>query len=416
MWKPYTGAAHTCQEESARSAARHGWRNAPGRLDRAPALGNLVAMDDSLIGLVVLNLTESVTYDAYRALVDRYGSVRKALAAPESDLASVPGIGRAAAKKLRSLASGDEAVEEIEQARDIGIRIVTCEDADYTHNLRFIDDRPILLYVKGEVTEADAQAISIVGSRRCTIYGKQQAGRFAGELAAMGFTIISGLARGIDREAHTAALDAGGRTIAVLGSGFCRIYPKEHQKLADRIAERGAVISEFPLDTAPNAWNFPRRNRIISGLALGVVIVEAARRSGALITAGTAARQGKEVFAVPGRVTDRQSMGALRLVRDGAKLACCPADVIEEFPQVAQALQALHPERVRKAALPELTEPEERLWSLLGAEPKHVDEIIEASGMTAAQVLSTLLVLEVKHAVRQHPGKLFCRTDELSGR
>ncbi len=366
-------------------------------------------MEDSLIGLVALNLTESVTYDAYHGLLERYGSVRKALRAPAGDLATIPGIGRKTATKLRSLCNGDEAVEEIEQARDIGLDIITCEDERYPHNLRFIDDRPIVLYVKGEIIEADAQAMSVVGSRRCTIYGKEQARRFSGELAAMGFTIVSGLAYGIDKAAHEAALDAGGRTIAALGSGFCRLYPERHEGLAERIAKRGAVVSEFPLDTGPNAWNFPRRNRIISGLSLGTVIVEAARRSGALITAGIAAQQGKEVFALPGRATDRHSWGTLKLIQDGAKLVCNPGDVLTEFPQVAEALQVEHPEKVRKASLPELTEPEQQVWSLLGAEPKHVDEIIEASGMTAAQVLSTLLVLEVKHAVRQHPGKLFTR-------
>jgi len=368
-----------------------------------------VGVDDSLIGLVSLNLTESVTYDAYRALLDAHGSVRKALAAPERELAQFPGIGAKAAKRLRALSNGDEAVEEIEQARDIGLAIITCEDERYPHNLRFIEDRPIVLYVKGEVADVDARALAIVGSRRCTIYGKEQTCRFSGELAAMGFTIVSGLAYGIDKAAHEAALDAGGRTIAVLGSGFCQVYPKKHERLAERIAGGGAVVSEFPLDTEPNAWNFPRRNRIVSGLSLGTIVIEAARRSGALLTAGLAANQGKEVFALPGRVSDRQSWGALKLLQDGAKLAFCPGDVVAEFPQLAEALQGVCPQELALSALPELTEPERQIWELLGSEPKHVDEIIDVSGMTAAQVLSTLLVLEVKHVVRQHPGKLFTR-------
>ncbi len=366
-------------------------------------------MDNSLIALVALNLAESVTYDAYQALIEAYGSVRKALAAPERDLAQFPGIGKKTAKKLHSLSNGDQAVEEIEQARDIGLQIITCEDQRYPHNLRFVADRPIVLYVKGEVTQADAQAFSIVGSRRCSIYGSDQSRRFAGELAAMGFTIVSGLAHGIDKAAHKAALDAGGRTIAVLGSGFCQFYPRDHQRLAENIAAQGAVVSEFALDTAPNAWNFPRRNRIISGLSLGTLVVEATRKSGALITAGLAAKQGKEVFALPGRVTDRQSWGALGLLQDGAKLAYCPADIIGEFPQLAKAVDGERPEDFAKASLPELTQPEKAVWALLGADPKHVDEIIEQSGMAPSQVLSTLLVLEVKHVVRQHPGKLFNR-------
>ncbi len=361
--------------------------------------------------MVSLNLTESVTFDAYRALVDAYGSVRKALAAPERDLAQFPGISGKTAKRIRALSNGDEAVEEIEQARDIGLDIVTCEDEGYPHNLRFIEDRPIVLYVKGNVVDADVQALALVGSRRCTIYGKDQARRFSGELATMGFTIVSGLAYGIDKEAHEAALDGGGRTIAVLGSGFCQLYPKKHENLAERIAESGCVISEFALDTPPNAWNFPRRNRIVSGLTLGTVVVEAARRSGALLTAGLAGKQGKEVFALPGRVSDRQSWGALKLLQDGAKLATCPGDIVAEFPQIAEALRDAYPEASTRAAMPELTEPEHLVWKLLGAEPTHVDEVIDKSGLTAAQVLSALLVLEVKHVVRQHPGKLFTRAE-----
>ena len=367
-------------------------------------------MNDERTDLVALNLSEAVTYDTCRALVERYGSVAAALAAPERELAAFPGIGRKSAKRLCELAKGHEAAEEIEQARDIGVEVLTSEDERYPHNLRFVPDRPIVLYVKGEIAEADAQALAIVGSRRATIYGREQTRRFAAELAAMGFTIVSGLAYGIDRAAHEAALEAGGRTIAVLGSGFCRLYPKAHAKLAEKIAERGAVISEFPLDTGPNAWNFPRRNRIISGLSLGVLVAEAARRSGALITAGIAANQGKEVFALPGRVSDRQSWGALRLIQDGAKLVTCPAEVVAEFPELARTLRAGRPAEMEAASAPDLTEPERRLWSILAGDPKHVDELIDASGMTAAQVLSTLMVLEVKHVVRQHPGKLFSRT------
>ncbi len=369
----------------------------------------LCGMDDSLIGLVALNLTESITYDAYRALVEQFGSVRHALAAPRRELAAVPGIGRKTAAKLRGLSNGDAAVEEIEQARDIDLDIITCEDERYPHNLRFVGDRPIVLYVRGEITDADTQAISVVGSRRCTPYGSGQAERFAGELAAMGFTIVSGLARGIDAAAHKAALDAGGRTLAVLGSGFVHLYPKRYAGLADRIAERGAVISEFPIDTRPARWNFPRRNRIVSGLGLGTVVVEAGRRSGALITARTAAEQGKEVFALPGRVTDRQSWGTLGLIRDGATPVVNPGDVVSAFPEVADALETERPGPMARAAIPELTEPEKTVWSALGDEPRHVDEVIADSGLGASQVLSTLLVLEVKHVVRQHPGKLFSR-------
>ena len=369
-------------------------------------------MDDALIGLVALNLTQTVTYEGYRALVERHGSLRRAFVAPVTELAAAPSVGPKNAKRLRELSNGDAAVEEIEQARDIGLEVITCEDERYPHNLRFIDDRPIVLYVKGAMTEADAQAISVVGSRRCTIYGKEQARRFGGDLAALGFTIVSGLAYGVDKVAHEAALEAGGRAVAVLGSGFCHLYPPRHQGLADKIAARGAVLSEFPLDTAPNAWNFPRRNRIVSGLSLGTVVIEAAKRSGALITARLAAVQGKEVFAVPGRATDRGSWGALALIQDGAKLVANPGDVVAEFPQVAGAVEAARPESMARAALPELSEPEAAVWSVLGAEPKHVDEIIEETGMGAPQVLSTLLVLEVKRVVRQHPGKLFTRLRE----
>jgi DNA processing protein len=366
-------------------------------------------MNDTLIGLVALNLTEAITYDAYRALVEHYGTVRKALAAPQRELTEFPGIGPKTAKRLRELANGDLAVEEIEQARDIGADVVTCEDDRYPHNLQYIEDRPIVLYVRGEITDADAQALAVVGSRRSTIYGRDQAMRFARDLARMGFTIVSGLARGVDKAAHEAALDAGGRTIAVLGSGLTRLHPKAHADLADRIAEQGAVVSEFPLDSAPTMWSFPRRNRIVSGLALGTLVVEAGERSGAQITARLAGEQGKEVFAVPGRLTDRQSWGALRLVQSGAKLVTSPADVVAEFPQVAAALESERPAAMADAALPDLTKPERAVLGAIGNEATPVDEITAASKLAASQVVSTLLVLEMKGVVRQHPGKLFTR-------
>jgi len=293
------------------------------------------------------------------------------------------------------------------------IRRIACADAEYPAQLLQVPSMPETLWLCGRIAEDDALAVAVVGSRRATPYGLEMAERLGAELGARGITIVSGLARGIDSAAHRGALEAGGRTIAVLGTGVDVIYPPENRRLARRIAERGAVLSQFAPGTPPLPQHFPARNRIIAGLALGVVVVEAAERSGSLITAGFAAELGREVMAVPGRVTSPESCGAHRLIQDGAALVQGWDDVVAQLPLRWQAC-------VRPCAVPKPTphdvawtgewsdgEAVRRVYETLGEEPATIDDIIEKSGMTSGRAAALLLELELAGRVRQIDGKRF---------
>jgi DNA processing protein len=255
-----------------------------------------------------------------------------------------------------------------------------------------------VLYVKGTITEEDAWALAVVGTRRTSVYGREAARRLTAALARSGVTIVSGLARGIDGEAHQAALKAGGRTIAVLGCGIDQVYPPEHRRLAQQVVAQGALVSGYPLGTKPEGRNFPPRNRIISGLSLGALIVEAGVRSGALITADYAAEQGRDVFAVPGSIYTRGSAGTNALIRDGAKVVLGPEDILEELnlTMVAEQIEA-------RQVLP-ADETEAALLAHLSAEPTHVDDLRQQMGLPIAQVTSTLALMELKGMVRQVGG------------
>jgi DNA processing protein len=292
-------------------------------------------MGDDLESLVALNLSGMVGAALHRRLVERFGSARDALRAKPSDLRQVPGVGEITASAISGVPRG-AALEEIELAAKKGVRILPAASAEYPPALASIYDPPVVLYVKGDLRPADALAIGVVGSRKCSAYGERQAARFACDLASLGVTVVSGLARGVDTKAHIGALRAKeGRTIAVLGSGLLTVYPPENQKLFDSLVERGAGVSEFPLRSRPEPSNFPRRNRIISGLSLGVLVVEAADKSGALITSDWALDQAREVFCVPGSVESPLSRGTHRLIKQGAKLAEEAADIVEEIPALA---------------------------------------------------------------------------------
>jgi DNA processing protein len=284
--------------------------------------------------------------------------------------------------------------------------LVGYSDTAYPARLRAIADPPPLLYVKGDLGGADDKAVAIVGSRSASDYGRRVARDLAGGLARLGFTVVSGMARGIDGIAHEAALNAGGRTVAVLGSGVERAYPPEHERLYQRICGNGAVLSELPIGTRPLAFNFPARNRLISGLALGVVVVEATEKSGSLITASLAVEQGREVFAVPGEVGSSRSRGAHRLIRQGAKLVENVDDILEEIaPQLTGGCGALSS---APAALPQNAGGEARkIFALLQESTLQVDEVIEKSGVAAPQVLQILLDLELQGYVRQLAGKRY---------
>ena len=308
----------------------------------------------------------------------------------------------------------EAAHQEIERARRFGASILTLEDPGYPPLLRVTSDPPPLLYVWGRLQSEDVLGIAVVGSRRATPYGIQVARRIAGDLAGQGFTVVSGLARGIDAASHCGALGAGGRTLALLGSGLDRIYPAEHQRLAEAIASQGAVLSEFPFGTPPLKQNFPERNRVIAGIAWATVVVEAARDSGSLITAGLAADEGRAVYAVPGPVDEKNAEGTNGLLRDGALVCRSAGDVIEDLaPQVAEAAGLLARRGpASPAAGPAQTAgltPAQR--RVLEAIPKTrgigIDTLGETCGLAPGPLLATLLDLELLGLVRQIPGRRF---------
>jgi DNA processing protein len=272
------------------------------------------------------------------------------------------------------------------------IQLITFLDEAYPSQLKTIDDPPPVLYVRGELSPQDEKALAIVGTRKCTHYGRDVSFQLSQELAQNGVTIISGLAQGIDASAHKGALKGGGRTIAVLGCGADTIYPQEHAELAKQIIGKGALISEFPLGTPPISKNFPRRNRLISGLALGVLVVEAPEKSGALITAHTAAEQGREVFVIPGNITNHNASGTNKLLQDGAKLITSTKDILNELDMEYSVQKT----RVRAKTIALSSDIEAKILSYISTEPIHIDEIIRASGLSSAEVMGLLTILELK--------------------
>lgn len=322
--------------------------------------------------------------------------------------AALPGL----TEKLQTVQQGQAFGREMTRVHTTDVRVLTLSDTDYPPALRWIPEPPPVLYLWGALQEDDSLAVAMVGSRKPSPYGQAAAQRFSTALAQAGFTVVSGLARGIDSLAHQGALQAGGRTIAVLGSGINVIYPPEHRRLYDAIKTQGAVVSEFPFDTKPDRWNFPRRNRIISGLTLGTLVVEASDQSGSLHTARHAIEQGREVFAIPGRIDLPHSRGAHTLIKRGAKLVEELEDILEELPEAVR--QAVRQRRastaVEPASLPADLRPEEgQLLGLLSPEETHIEALITASQLPAQDVASILLALELRGLVRQFPGMFFAR-------
>lgn len=340
-----------------------------------------------------------------RLVLESFHSPEEAWQAPLEALKAIPGLERVAEEVVAKRAELAGSLErELEAISRLGLKVLTLADPGYPRPLRGLAAPPPVLYLLGDYQERDELAIALVGTRSSTPYGRMVAEQLAKGLAELGLTIVSGLALGIDTAAHRGALAAGGRTIAVLGSGFARPYPQQNLRLMREIAASGAVFSEFPLQTEPDRWNFPRRNRIISGLSRGVVVVEAPERSGALITARLALDQGREVFAVPGRITDEASRGVHQLIKAGAKLVEAVEDIIEEFPDLRAVLAA-----PRAKARPELTPLEERLLSALDWEPLHFDEILEATGLSHAELAHGLLQLQLKDLIKEFPGKRYAK-------
>lgn len=358
-------------------------------------------MDDKLYWLA-LNMVSGVGPITYRKLVARFHDPERVFAASTQELALVGGIGEKTIRAIKEFPAEKMAGEELKKTQDLGVFLLTFRDQKYPKNLLQIYDPPPLLYVRGELDEGDPLTIAIVGSRRGSAYGRAVTKKISKELALAGVTVVSGMARGIDTCAHFGALEAGGRTIAVFGCGIDIIYPPENRKLFLDIIDHGAIISEFPLSTTPEGKNFPKRNRIISGLSLGVVIVEATADSGSLITASHALEQGREVFAVPGNVGMATSTGTNRLIKQGAKLVEEAQDILTEvIPQYGGI--------VKKDDLPALSDAEGDILQFLSHTPLHIDEISRVSRMEIQRVSTILLELELKGVISQLGGKTFVR-------
>jgi len=358
-------------------------------------------------------LTDEVGPILFGRLIERFGSAQAALDATSGQLNGIEGIGRQTADMIARSRDRVDVRREVTLAAERGVRLLCREDEEYPSLLRHIPDPPICLYVRGTLEPHDTVAIGIVGARRCSLYGREQSHRFGYQLASNGVTIVSGLARGIDGEAHKGAVAAGGRTIAVLGNGLCNIYPPEHRDLAERIVEQGAVISELPMTVSPEAKNFLPRNRLIAGLSLGVLVIEAARRSGALTTARLASEYDREVFALPGRVDTESSLGTNAMIRDQhAKLVLTAEDVIDELGEVGQAIKTEEDVATDAVSMPDLplSDDESLVHNALGRQERSIELIADETGRSAAKVASTLITLQLKGLVRQLPGNLFVRS------
>jgi DNA processing protein len=360
---------------------------------------------------IALNLIREVGPVTVRLLAETLGSASAIFDADARQLLSVRGTATEIVKKIIAARKKVNATLEIERAAELGAELITPADPGYPDPLRNIYDPPLALYVKGTLDLRDQHAVAIVGSRHTTSYGRDCAGAFAASLARAGYTIVSGLARGIDTSAHQGALRAGGRTLAVLGGGLHDIYPPENRELAGEIAASGALISEFQLGREPDKTTFPIRNRIVSGLSQGVVVVEAGLSSGAMITANVAAEQGKSVFAIPGRIDSPTSQGTHHLIKTGARLVESADDVLEDlgslFTAVSRSAARPPGESVRAAQIRiPLSEAEQAVMQRLMEDDRlDIDTLVRQCGLPAATVSATLLMLEMKKLVRTLPGR-----------
>lgn len=360
-------------------------------------------MSKSLYHWVALSMAPGVGCVLFKRLVETFGSPEGVFQTPVRALERVEGVGPKVARAIRSFDWADRVDRELAYMEKIEGSWVTWEDEAYPVNLKNIYDPPPLLYVRGSLLPKDQTAVAVVGSRNPTLYGKGAAERIGRGLAQAGVAVVSGLARGVDSLAHRGAISGGGRTLGVLGCGLDVVYPPENKDLYEQVTCQGAVISEFPFGTRPEGDHFPIRNRIISGLSLGVVVVEATIRSGSLITARFALDQGRDVFALPGNVDSRRSEGANELIKQGAKLVTRLEDILEEIPQVQIGSPPEEPPAVR------LSEEETRVFSVLGHEAMHIDQIIACSKLSSARTSATLLSLELAGHVKQLPGMRFVR-------
>ncbi len=357
---------------------------------------------------IALNMLPTIGPVRLRKLLEVFETPERILSAKRSALRTIDGIGNEVAEQIANWESTVDLSAELERIREFGAEVITAESPTYPRQLREIHAPPIVLYVWGKLTERDQHAIGVIGSRRTSHYGAECAKKLSYQLAYAGLTIISGLARGIDTASHQGALAAKGRTIAVIGSGLTKLYPPENAALADKIRSgNGAVVSEFSMTVEPDRQTFPMRNRIISGWSHGILVVEAGLNSGALITASQAIEQGRSVYAVPGHINAPTAHGSNRLIQQGAKLVMDASDILDD-------LQILLPEKrklpeISARPLPELSEDERRVYDAIHAAETPIDAIAAASNLPSATVSSALLRLELKHLVKQLPGKYFVK-------
>ncbi len=404
-------------------------------------------LSNETISLIHLNLIQGVGLKTVQVLRNVFGSAERALQATPDDLRKTNQLSAAVCDLLIHKPVLYPIERELELIHKYGCQVVTLYDAAYPPHLKQIDTPPVVLYIKGELTPKDALSISLVGSRNAKDYGRKASYRLSYQLAQRGLTVISGFAKGVDTSAHRGALEAGGRTIAVMGNGLSVIYPATNSNLAEKIEASGALVSEFPMAVRPKSSNFPRRNRIISGLTLGTVVVEASKRSGALITARLAAEQNREVFAVPGEIFSELSAGTHQLINDGAKLVNTVDDLFSELPPYvlnqiqsqespspmpdmdvvpAQTLsvekgdtklgpQQPSPDVQQSISTPpplDLTPEEKIIFQAIEVPSSHIDTIVRTTQLPIGRVSSLLLMLELKGVVQQLPGKQFARNNQ----
>ncbi|MBX7172319.1 MAG: DNA-processing protein DprA [Pyrinomonadaceae bacterium] len=367
---------------------------------------------------ISLNMTPFVGPRASAKLLQRFGSAENVFHATRSELESLR-LRAEAIDSIQNKEFHDKAEAELEQVKALGGDVLILDDGSYPFLLREISDPPITLYVRGNWQACfDAPCVGVVGSRKCSTYGENASQMLSRDLAKEGICIVSGLARGIDSAAHRGTIEAGGKTIAVLGTGLDNIYPKENARLVEEILESGgAIVTQFPLGTPPLRENFPYRNRVISGLSLGVLVVEASEKSGSLITARLATEQNREVFAVPGNITSKNSFGTNYLIKSGAKLVQQWQDVVNELP--TDISSEILPPKIKKTVeekpqaelLPaDLTEQELKIWKLLSTdEPTHVDDLVEKTGYPVGDLLMSLLGLEMRELIREVTAKRYAR-------
>ena len=403
-------------------------------------------LSNETISLIHFNLIQGVGLKTVQVLRDVFGTAEQALRATPNELAKVDGLSPAMREVLTHKPVLYPIERELELIETYGCEVLTLYDETYPVLLKKIDTPPLILYVRGELTREDSLSISLVGSRNARDYGRKVSYRLSYQLAQRGLTVISGFAKGIDTSAHRGALEAGGRTIAVMGNGLSFIYPATNRALVEKIEASGALISEFPIGVKPKPRNFPRRNRIISGLTLGTVVVEASNRSGALITARLAGEQGREVFAVPGEIFSELSTGTHKLINDGAKLISTVDDLLNELPQHAlNQIQSATPtspapdietessqdpsvektiskrgptqspadvqQPVQNPPPPDLTPDEKTVFEAIEVPSSHIDTIVRTTQLPIGQVSSVLLMLELKGVVQQLPGKQFAKSN-----